>query len=267
MMNIHKYLDGLELREDESLRLNCPVCRAKHTFTVTKEMGLIKYNCYKLACSTGGYHHTNMTAEEIRILLSNREIPLAREAETMEIPEYVVQPSAEHDKFHRFVNRWGIEDIWYACRLMYDVKDERVVFPIHYKGRIIDANGRAVGGKIPKWYRYTGKADYYTIGQGTTLLVVEDCVSAIIAYQELPNITAMAILGTSLTSNHMAKIGEYDRVIVALDPDAAHKTLQFNREIALWTDAKSTAFRLDDDIKYKVSSDLFRLRRRILYDE
>ena len=174
----------------------------------------------------------------------------------MEIPEYVVHPSAEHDKFHKFVGRWGIQ----TTRLLYDVKDERVVFPIHYKGRIIDANGRAVGGKSPKWYRYTGNADYYISGQGTTLLVVEDCVSAIVANQELPNVTAMAILGTSLTANHMAKIGEYDRVIVALDPDAAHKTLQFSREIGLWTGAKSTAFRLDDDIKYKLSGDLERLK-------
>ena len=258
-MNIRKYLDSMDLRDDESRRLNCPVCHAKNTFTVTKEMGQIKYNCYKLDCSIGGYHHTDMTAAEIKLLLSNREIPVAREAETMEIPEYVVQPSTEHDKFHQFVGRWGIQN----TRLLYDVKDERVVFPIHYKGRIIDANGRAVGGKTPKWYRYTGKADYYTVGQGTTLLVVEDCVSAIVAYQELPNVTAMAILGTSLTANHMAKIGEYDRVIVALDPDAAHKTLQFSREIALWTGAKSTAFRLDDDIKYKLSGDLDRLKEII----
>ena len=47
-MNIRKYLDSLDLREDESRRMNCPSCYAKNTFTVTKEMGQIKYNCYKL---------------------------------------------------------------------------------------------------------------------------------------------------------------------------------------------------------------------------
>ena len=113
---------------------------------------------------------------------------------------------------------------------------------------------------MPKWYRYTGKADYYTIGTGRNLLVLEDCVSAMVAYQEFPNVTAMAILGTALTSAHMAKIGKYDNVIVALDPDAAHKTLQFSREIALWTKANSTAFRLDDDIKYRLTGDLERLK-------
>ena len=66
---------------------------------------------------------------------------------------------------------------------MYDVKDERVVFPIKYKGRIVDAVGRAVGKKQhPKWYRYTGEADYYMHGNGKILLIVEDVLSAIIAY-------------------------------------------------------------------------------------
>ena len=255
-MNIRKYLDSLDLREDESRRMNCPSCYGKNTFTVTKEMGQIKYNCYKLDCSIGGYHHTDLTAAEIKILMAKQEKPMQMEPETMEIPEYVVQPTAEHDKFHRFTKRWGIVD----RRLLYDVKDERVVFPIHYKGRIVDANGRAVGNKLPKWYRYTGKADYYTVGTGPTLLVLEDCVSAMVAYQEFPNVTAMAILGTALTSAHVDKISQYDNVIVALDPDAAHKTLQFSREIALWTNANCLAFRLDDDIKYRLTDDLERLK-------
>jgi len=258
-MNIRKYLDSLDLREDESRRMNCPSCHSKNTFTVTKEMGQIKYNCYKLDCSIGGYHHTDLTAAEIKILMAKQEKPMQLEPETMEIPEYVVQPSPEHKKYHAFVHHWGL----WSTNLLYDVKDERVVFPIYYKGRIIDANGRSVGKKLPKWYRYTGNADYYMCNCGDTketLLVVEDCVSAEIAAQEVSGISTMAILGTALTSAHMAKIGEYDNIIVALDPDAAHKTLQFSREIALWTKANSTAFRLDDDIKYRLTGDLERLK-------
>jgi len=256
-MNIRKYLDSLDLREDESRRMNCPSCYAKNTFTVTKEMGQIKYNCYKLDCSIGGYHHTDLTAAEIKILMAKQEKPMQLEPETMEIPEYVVTPKASHTKHQRYVRRWGIA----LGDTMYDVKDERVVFPIKHEGRIVDAVGRAVGKKQnPKWYRYTGEADYYTIGTGSTLLIVEDVVSAVIAVQEMPYITAMAILGTALTAAHMDKISEYDNVIVALDPDAAHKTLQFSREIALWTNANSTAFRLDDDIKYRLTGDLERLK-------
>ena len=257
MMNIRGYLDSLNLRDEEFIRRDCPSCSGKNTFTATKEMGQIKYNCYKLDCNIGGYHNVDLTAAEIKQLLSIRETPRETERETMEIPEYVVQPSAEHDKYHKFVAQWGLKD----SRLLYDVKDERVVFPIYHKGRIIDANGRAVGNKQPKWYRYTGAGDYFFVhADSETLIIVEDCVSALVIKQILPNVNAMAILGTSLTDKHMEKIAEYSNIIVALDPDAAHKTLQFSREIQLWTGAKTIAFNLDDDIKYKVDNDIERLK-------
>ena len=256
-MNIRGYLDSLNLRDEEFIRRDCPSCSGKNTFTATKEMCQIKYNCYKLDCNIGGYHNVDLTAAEIKQLLSIRETPRETERETMEIPEYVVQPSAEHDKYHKFVAQWGLKD----SRLLYDVKDERVVFPIYHKGRIIYANGRAVGNKQPKWYRYTGAGDYFFVhADSETLIIVEDCVSALVIKQILPNVNAMAILGTSLTDKHMEKIAEYSNIIVALDPDAAHKTLQFSREIHLLTGAKTIAFNLDDDIKYKVDNDIERLK-------
>ena len=217
------------------------------------------YNCYKLGCGSRGVYDTDLTAAEIRKRIRPMSEKAAAEAETMEIPQYVVKPSSEHRKYHGFVRQWGL----WSTKLLYDVKDERVVFPIYYRGRIIDANGRAVGKRLPKWYRYTGNADYYMCNCGTnkeTLLIVEDCVSAEIAAQEVSGINTMAILGTSLTSAHMKKVSEYNNVIVALDPDAAHKTLQFSRDIALWTNANTVALRLDDDIKYRVTDDIERLK-------
>ena len=178
----------------------------------------------------------------------------------MEIPEYVVIPKALHTKHQRYIRRWGIA----MGDTMYDVKDERVVFPIKHDGRIIDAVGRAVGKKQhPKWYRYTGEADYYTIGTGKTLLIVEDVVSAVVAAQELPYITAMAILGTSMNPKHFEKIGEYDKVIIALDPDAIGKTVEYRREIELWTGNKTIAMHLIDDIKYREYEDMEKLKELV----
>ena len=255
-MNIRSYLDTLSLTDGETKRINCPMCNGKLTFTATKELGQIKYNCYKLDCKIRGYHHTDLTAAEIRELLRREPKQEQKDKPTMDIPEYVVTPSAEHVKFHRYVKRWGLPSVG----LLYDVKDERVVFPIYHKGRIIDANGRAVGGKLPKWYRYTGKADYFEIGKGDTIVIVEDIVSAIIVTLEIPHMSAMAILGTSLSDNHIKRIGEYKRAIVALDPDAIKKTLEFKRDIEMWTGIDTLAFKLDDDIKYRVQTDIERLK-------
>jgi len=58
----------------------------------------------------------------------------------------------------------------------------------------------------------------------------------------------------------MSHLGDYSQVIVALDPDAAHKTLKYRQEIEAWTGVATTALRLDDDIKYRVSSDIQKLK-------
>ena len=258
---VRQYVTDLALKEGDRHRGDCPECKGRNTFTATNELGDIKYNCFKLGCTVGGIYGTDMTAAEIHRRMEEQQLQRAytnikKEKETMEIPPYVVSPKASHTKHQRFVRRWGIA----LGDTMYDVKDERVVFPIKHKGRIIDAIGRAVGINHPKWYRYTGEADYYTIGNGKILLIVEDVLSAIIATQELPYITAMAILGTSLSPKHMEKIQEYNKVIIALDPDAIGKTVEYRREIELWTGNKTIAMNLLDDIKYRMEEDIEKLK-------
>ncbi len=261
-MRMRDFIDDLGLKEGERYRGDCPQCRGKNTFTATNTLGDIQYNCFKLGCTIRGIYVTDMTAAEIYQRMKDQQTQRAytnikKEKDTMEIPEYVVIPKALHTKHQRFVRRWGIA----LGDTMYDVKDERVVFPIKHNGRIVDAVGRAVGKKQhPKWYRYTGEADYYMYGNGRILLIVEDVLSAIIATQEVPYITAMAILGTSLSPKHMEKIQEYNKVIIALDPDAIGKTVEYRREIELWTGNKTTAMNLLDDIKYKMDEDIERLK-------
>ena len=263
--SIRQFVTDLRLKESDRYRGDCPECRGKNTFTATNILGDIKYNCFKLGCTVGGIYGTDMTAAEIHRRLEEQQLQRAytnikKEKDTMEIPEYVVTPKASHTKYQRYIKRWGIA----IGDTMYDVKDERVVFPIKHDGRIIDAVGRAVGKKQhPKWYRYTGEADYYTIGNAKTLLIVEDVVSAIVAFQEIPYVTAMAILGTSLSPKHMEKIGEYDKIIIALDPDAIGKTVEYRREIELWTGNKTVAMNLIDDIKYREYEDMDKLKELV----
>ena len=73
----------------------------------------------------------------------------------------------------------------------------------------------------------------------------------------------MAILGTSLSVKHMEHIQNYDKVIVALDPDASHKNLEYRKEIHSWTGRHTIAMRLQDDIKYKIEDDINKIERMI----
>ena len=257
-MNIRDYVEGLALGDGDTHRGNCPACKGRGTFTTKNEGGTMMYNCYKLGCTIRGVYETDMTAAEIKNRMRPVSDKATEEVETMEVPAYLVKPTFEHRKCIDFTMRWGIRS---HPGLMYDVKQERVVFPIHYRGRLIDAVGRAVGKrKQPKWYRYTGNADYFTVGTGSAVLIVEDVISAIVANHLIPNITALAILGTSLSKKHMEKVGTYKKAIVALDPDAMDKTIKFRRDIELWTDVEAHAIKLYDDIKYKVHEDIKQLQ-------
>jgi len=250
MMN--KYIEDLDLSEGDTVRGDCPDCGGKNTFTANKSGGAVLYNCYKLGCKISGVHTVGMTAADIQARMQEVEQDKPKpKVEIMELPEYVVRSNSGLDAFR---DKW---DLW-DQGLMYDLKDKRAVFPIFINNVLIDAVGRALAGAEPKWLRYTGKADYFIAGTGNTVVVVEDVISAITVAKL--GFTGMAILGTSLSVAHMEQLGNYSQVIVALDPDAAHKTLSFRQEIEAWTGVATIALRLDDDIKYRVESDIQKLK-------
>ncbi len=249
---MHKYIEDLDLGEGDTVRGDCPDCGGKNTFTANKSGGAVLYNCYKLGCKISGVHTVGMTAADIQARMQEVEQDKPKpKVEIMELPEYVVRSGSGLDAFR---DKW---DLW-DQGLMYDLKDKRAVFPIFINNVLIDAVGRALAGAEPKWLRYTGKANYFIGGTGKTVVVVEDVISAITVAKL--GFTGMAILGTSLSVAHMEQLGNYSQVIVALDPDAAHKTLRFRQEIEAWTGATTIALRLDDDIKYRVESDIEQLK-------
>ena len=247
-----KYIEDLDLGEGDTVRGDCPDCGGKNTFTANKSGGAVLYNCYKLGCKISGVHTVGMTAADIQARMQEIEQDKPKpKVEAMVLPEYVVPSGSGLDAFR---DKW---DLW-DQGLMYDLKDRRAVFPIFINGVMLDAVGRALQGAEPKWLRYTGKANYFIAGIGETVVVVEDVISAITVAKL--GFTGMAILGTSLSVAHMEQLGNYSQVIVALDPDAAHKTLRFRQEIEAWTGVTTIALRLDDDIKYRVESDIEQLK-------
>ncbi len=218
-----------EVSRNGAYRGDCPFCNSKNTFTAETKMGVLKYNCFKLSCDVGGRYDTDMTRQEMESYFvkplvethsnTNKEEPFV-------YPEHVVDSSQVTDgNLRRFVARWPTLD---HETLLYDIKDKRAVFPIWRGNTIVDAIGRALDGAIPKWYRYSGVADVYkrTIGKPNGVaLLVEDVISAVTAARLVPGLTGIAILGTSLNVTMMKHLEDYYKVIVALDPDAAHKTL------------------------------------------
>ena len=259
-----------EVSSNGPYRGNCPVCGGKNTFTAEVKMGLLKFNCFKLSCDVGGRYDTDMTREEmesyfVKPLVETYE---HNKNEPFMYPESVLDSSQiTNGHLRRFVSRWPVLE---HETLLYDIKDRRAVFPILRDNTVVDAIGRSLDGAIPKWYRYGGMADYYersTYNKNGTYVIVEDVISAITVAKKLQGSSGFAILGTSLTDKHLEHISDNaKKVIVALDPDALEKTLNYKKEIELWTGLPTYAMYLQDDLKYERPEDLEELRR-LSYEE
>ena len=71
-------------------------------------------------------------------------------------------------------------------------------------------------------------------------------------------------MGTSLLPEHMRQLQKFKTIFVALDPDAAKKTLQFTSMLRAQLSPSSViAVKLEDDLKYARKNDIVNIQTRI----
>jgi hypothetical protein len=255
------FVNDLDIGVGLSYRCNCPECGGKNTFTVTNSDGNILYNCYKAGCKVAGAVHRNMDAYTIKAKLMNENTSESYEKALQakfETSPYITRMKPKSADVQDFLVKWNIN----PDDVLYDIRQDRVVFPVFTRaGLQVDAVGRSVLGRQPKWLRYASSPVPYTYGKSRTAVIVEDAISAYaVSNLVADQATGLALLGTQLTDFHKWYIKHYfDKVIVALDPDAADKTMSIAKELrSVVSDAK--ALRLTDDLKYMNEDDINQLK-------
>ena len=249
-MNIKEYVNDLSLSNGETKRTNCPSCGGYKTFTVTNNMGSLLWNCYKASCKLSGGTRVRLTSDDIRKSLGH--VAEETNAIAFDKPEWIVK---DNDSIADFCDQWELDAD--ELGLLYDVKENRVVFPVMQGSVMMDATGRSLSHRLPKWKRYGKSSLPYAFGHGKTAVVVEDCVSAAIVGDAV--YVGIAVLGTSLSDYHKRYLSQFSTAIVALDPDALPKTLQFAKELRGYVDTVKV-LRLHDDLKYRNPTDIENLR-------
>ena len=167
-MNIHNHIQSLDLQIEERYRGDCPICNGKNTFTAIKTTDNILYNCYKAGCSLQGRSAYQFTVRDA--LLKNKKKD--DRVEIFSLSTHIM-PNRE------YIDPWAKSYDIDGSDLLYDVKENRIVFPVVHDNRIIDATGRAVDKRqSPKWKRYGSSGHAYVSGTGCIAVVVEDCISA-----------------------------------------------------------------------------------------
>ena len=257
-MNISNIINDISLSNGETKRMNCPECGGYKTFTITNNMGSLLWNCYKAGCSVSGGKRVHLSADDIRNSLGS----VAKETHSVgfEKPEWLVK---DYDSIRPFCNEWSLDP--QHLGLLYDVREHRVVFPIMQGNVMVDATGRSLSKRLPKWKRYGKSLLPYTCGYGTTAVVVEDCVSAAIvgATERLGCsgggvYVGVAVLGTSLSEGHKQYLSQFSTAVIALDPDALPKTLAIAKELRGHVKHIRVLYLLDD-LKYRNETDMMKL--------
>jgi len=248
MNNIYNTISDMNVPVGTTVRTKCPSC-GQRTFTVTNNMGSLVWNCFRMSCDLKGGTRVHMSVDDIRTQLSDAE----RFADDgFDVPEYLVP--ANHDVIAWASNTYGLDAA--ELGLLYDVREHRAVFPIMHEGKIVDATGRALGKRLPKWRRYGKSGLPYTHGCGKVAVVVEDCVSAAVVGGG--NFVGLAVLGTSLSDAHKKFLAQFSTAVIALDPDAVRKTLLMAKELRGHVNDVRVLY-LTDDLKYRNPTDMTNL--------
>jgi hypothetical protein len=250
MNNIYNTISDMDIPNGTTKRMNCPNCGGYKTFTVTNNMGSLLWNCYKASCTVSGASRVQLSVDDIRAGFGGYE---SFAEESFEMPSYVI-PHRNKRTVLKFCYEYGLEpdDIGVS----YDVKEDRVVFPISHNGKLVDATGRALSKRLPKWKRYGKSGLPFSHGCGNVAVVVEDCVSAaVVGYGSF---VGVALLGTSLQDSHKGYLAQFSTAVIALDPDALKKSFAMAKELRGHVDDVKI-LKLKDDLKYRNPEDMEKL--------
>jgi len=251
MNNIYNTISDMDIPNGSTKRMDCPNCGGYKTFTVTNNMGSLVWNCYKASCTLKGGTRVHLSVDDIRSGFSGVEEFVQ---ENFELPSYVVDRCPSSYQMRKFLATWDLD--YEKHNLLYDVKEDRVVFPVYSQGILVDATGRSLGNRLPKWKRYGKSGLPYSYGCGKVTVVVEDCVSAAVVGGN--SFVGVAILGTSLQESHKGYLAQFSTAVIALDPDALPKTMVMAKELRGHVN-DVRVLRLKDDLKYRNPEDMEKL--------
>tara|TARA_R100000995_G_scaffold15075_1_gene5863 strand:+ start:370 stop:1152 length:783 start_codon:yes stop_codon:yes gene_type:complete len=254
MLNIYNTISDMDIGIGVTKRMNCPNCNGYNTLTITNNMGSLVWNCYKVSCGVKGGTRVHISTEDIQSVLKINQSQVGNEKkDNFVLPQYVL-PRRDMLYMNRWCARWQLNQD--ELGLLYDVKEDRVVFPVVHDGKIVDATGRTLSKRIPKWKRYGNSDLPYVHGCGSVAVVVEDCVSAAVVGSDV--LVGVAVLGTSLSEAHKQYLSQFSTAVIALDPDALPKTLAFAKELRGYV-SDVRVLKLNDDLKYRDPTDLEKL--------
>jgi len=224
-VNINGYIDAMAVQEGVTMRSDCPVCGHKNSFSVTNMGNSVIYNCFYADCGVSGKVRHG--------LLSTNRLHQEKKRLNLSMYRQYFVPVTRSNKAVQYIRDNNIHHA-YSQKLVsleHDVRENRVVFLIYDADNILlDAVGRSLTNKKPKWKRYcSSRVPFVTNNKSDTCVIVEDCASACAVTQG--GVVGIALMGTNLIDNYVNYIKKFKTAVVALDKDASKKSLTISKEL------------------------------------
>ena len=255
-------VEGLFIPPDSQIRLDCPFCSGKNTFSVDTTENNLNWYCFHASCSAKGRKKGEKNMDYV-VKVFTGSGSFCNQTNDFQIPDSF-QSIYSNEKAMRWLSNNNCWEAWSWGRadFKYDVKQDRVVFLIENKHshKIVGAVGRALNKKdYPKWYMYGNKDVPFKCGECNDAVIVEDCPSACAVSNVL---TGIAIMGTKLKTVHKSHLRPYKNLYICLDRDSTTKAYDIAKDL------RSSGFEniivkpLEDDLKYYNTEQI----REIFYD-
>ena len=241
---IKNYVGNLRIVSYGRYRGDCPSCARHNTFSVTDTGFERLWYCFHADCHTKGSTGVQLTKENSKVAFKERVTKQIDNADFV-VPDTFVSLSRSKAA-EAYVKKVGSYDAYLngLADIRYDFQQERVVYLVKHNNKIVDATGRSLNGRKPKWRRYGNSKQPFLCGKSRFLCIVEDCPSACSVSN---NITGLALMGTSLLDEHIEIIKKFKKVYVALDKDATSKAISLIRKLRNYVPTKLIV--LNKDLK------------------
>ena len=241
---VKKYVGNLHIVSYGRFRGDCPVCYRHNTFSVTDTGFERLYYCFHADCHTKGSTGVQLTKENSKVAFKERVTKQIDNADFV-VPDTFVSLSRSKAA-EAYVKKVGSYDAYLngLADIRYDFQQERVVYLVKHNNKIVDATGRSLNGRKPKWRRYGNSKYPFVCGESRYVCIVEDCPSACSISN---SIKGVGLMGTTLLDDHIDVIKKHEKVFVALDKDATSKAYIMMRKLRNYVPTKLIV--LNKDLK------------------
>jgi hypothetical protein len=245
-----EYIQQLNIPSDSVVRMDCPFCLHKNTFSVNTEDGKISWKCFHASCTIGGTTERPMTKEDVEKFLELSSNNRGAEPKPIDwtIPKHFTNIQSS-EKCFNYVKENNCYPAYLEGKvtIYYDPRKDRTAFIVKKDNEPVSAVGRSLNPLTnPKWFNYNKTNVPFTCGTSDVAVVVEDCASAC-AVSSVH--TGVALLGTTLKEEYSLYLSEnFKKVIIALDRDATQKAFDLSKGLRYLIDTEVKV--LEEDLKY-----------------